>query len=133
MSAHITMYGSTTRERTNMRKHITGSLPGTLLGVGQPVAYSGPDESRGIYEKWTRPQVLKTGHPGRITDSTIQHIKVDWAGLEHEPASYAAGFCLERRDSSDEEGFVPGLTEISEEEYEKRVDRIERGTGPEDR
>jgi hypothetical protein len=88
------------------------------LRKGQTVIYTGPDNSREIYEEHTRPRKLCCGHPGRIADPTRQHIRVHWVGLEHEPISYAAGFCLER------DGFVPGLSAITESEYKRLAEQV---------
>lgn len=52
---------------------------------GTPVAYRGQDTDRDILNPASRPAVLFHGHPGRITDPTLQHIQVDWVGLEDEP------------------------------------------------
>ena len=86
------------------------------LRKGQAVIYTGPE--REIYEEHTRPRTLCSGHPGRITDPTGQHIRVDWVGLEHEPISYAVGFCLER------DRVVPGLSAITESEYERLAEQV---------
>lgn len=41
----------------------------------------------------TRPPMLLHGHPGRSTSPTMQHMLVDWVGLEDEPARFAGGYC----------------------------------------
>lgn len=100
---------------------------------GQTVIYVGPDNSEEIYEAWSRPQVLKSGHPGRIYDPTIQHIRVEWVGLEHEPISYAVGFSTNRSEVGPEgKAYIRGLAKISAEEYAELAASIERGTPPQD-
>lgn len=65
----------------------------TRVRQGVLVAYRGPDTDRDILNPETRPPMLFHGHPGWITSPAIQHILVDWVGLEGEPASFAVGYC----------------------------------------
>ncbi|ELB92780.1 hypothetical protein Rwratislav_12358 [Rhodococcus wratislaviensis IFP 2016] len=100
------------------------------LARGRPVAYRGTDTGRDILGPGTRPRVLYQGHPGRITDSTVQHILVDWVGLENEPASFAVGFCPDTITGGWAGPVVPGLAELTEDEYTHRADRIRQGLRP---
>lgn len=97
---------------------------------GTPVAYRGQDTDRDILNQAAQPALLFHGHPGRITDAPLQHIRVDWVGLEDEPASYAVGFCPTTVDGGRPGPTVPGLAEISEDEFKVRKQRIERGQRP---
>jgi len=97
---------------------------------GAPVAYRGQDDNRDILNQTAPPALLFQGHPGRITDPSVQHIRVDWAGLEDEPASFAVGFCPTTVDGGRAGPTVPGLAEISEEEFRVRKQRIESGRCP---
>ncbi|ORM38110.1 hypothetical protein [Williamsia sp. 1135] len=95
-----------------------------------PWWYRGQDDDRDILNKAARPALLFHGHPGRITDATLQHIRVDWVGLEDEPASFAVGFCPTTIDGGRAGPIVPGLAEISEDEFTVRKQRIESGQRP---
>ncbi|WP_139204034.1 hypothetical protein [Rhodococcoides kroppenstedtii] len=97
---------------------------GCHLKVGQPVEYTGPEDSNGILASAPPLHVLHVGHPGRIRDPTPQHVMVDWVGLEHEVVSYAAGFVNERRFEDDQFGSVKGLQLLSEAEYVRRSARV---------
>jgi hypothetical protein len=95
---------------------------------GAPVAFRGQDTDRDILNP--APALLFHGHPGRITDPTLQHILVDWVGLEDEPASFAVGFCPTTVDGGWASPTVPGLAEISEAEFKVRKQRIDSGQRP---
>lgn len=111
--------------------HPKSALSEADVSKGQPVVYIGPDDAQGIYEEWTRPRVLKAGHPGRIFDPSIQHIRVEWVGLEHEPVSYAVGFCTNRSEvGPNGEASVPGLAKISADDYAELAAEVEPGTPP---
>ena len=97
---------------------------------GTPVAYRGQDTDRDILNPAARPALLFHGHPGRITDPTLQHVQVDWVGLEDEPASFAVGFCPTTVDRGLAGPTVPGLAQISEDEFMVRKQRIESGQRP---
>lgn len=97
---------------------------------GAPVAYRGQDDDRDILNQSAPPALLFQGHPGRITDATLQHILVDWVGLEDEPASFAVGFCPTTVHGRRAGPTVPGLAEISEDEFRVRKQRIESGQRP---
>jgi len=60
----------------------------------------------------------------------VQHIPVDWVGLKDEPASFAVGNCPDTIDGGWAGPVVPGLAEISEDEYLLRKQRIGQGSGP---
>ncbi len=64
------------------------------------------------------------GHPGVIREPILQHVLVDWVGLEDTAASFAVGF------SSDERGLYPGLGVISAVEYERRRALVLAGEAP---
>lgn len=96
---------------------------------GQCVVYIGPDNAEEIYEDWSRPRILTAGHPGKIYDPSVQHIRVEWVGLEHEPISYATGFCTNRSEVGPEgRAFIRGLAKVSAEEYEELASKVVRGT-----
>jgi hypothetical protein len=97
---------------------------------GTPVAYRWQDTDRDILNPASQPALLFHGHPGRITDPTLQHVQVDWVGLEDEPASFAVGFCPTTVDGGWAGPTVPGLAEISEDEFRVRKQRIESGQRP---
>ncbi|ETT28373.1 hypothetical protein RR21198_1025 [Rhodococcus rhodochrous ATCC 21198] len=102
----------------------------TRVRQGVPVAFRGADTDRDILDPQAQPPMLFHGHPGRITSPAIQHILVDWVGLEDEPASFAVGFCPRAIEGGWAGPVVPGLAEISEDEYLLRKQRIERGERP---
>lgn len=97
---------------------------------GAPVAFRGHDTDRDILTPDPQPPLLFHGHPGRITDPAVQHILVDWVGLENEPASFAVGFCTTTAPGGWAGPTVPGLAEISEEEFAVRKQRIDHGQRP---
>lgn len=88
------------------------------LVSGQYVAYAGPDSSEGIFRPDSAIKVLKRGHPGVIHDAAPQHVRVEWVGLEDEPASFADGFCCGplQHEARTDIGVL-GLVEISHREY----------------
>ena len=102
----------------------------TRVRQGVPVAYRGPDTDRDILNPQTQPPMLFHGHPGRIASPAIQHILVDWVGLEDEPASFAVGYCPHTIDGGWAGPVVPALAEISEDEYFLRKQRIDKGERP---
>ncbi len=102
----------------------------TRVRQGVPVAYRGPDTDRDILNPETGPPMLFHGHPGRITSPAVQHILVDWVGLEDEPASFAVGYCPHTIDGGWAGPVVPALAEISEDEYLLRKQRIDKGERP---
>ncbi|MGW5339238.1 hypothetical protein ACWEQD_12540 [Rhodococcus pyridinivorans] len=97
---------------------------------GVPVAYRGRDTDRDILNPQRQPPMLFHGHPGRITSPAMQHILVDWVGLEDEPASFAVGYCPHTIDGGWAGPVVPALAEISEDEYLLRKQRIDKGERP---
>ncbi|WP_338891934.1 hypothetical protein [Rhodococcus sovatensis] len=98
------------------------------LVAGQYVAYSGPDSSQGIYNPNSTIKVLRRGHPGIIYDATPQHVRVEWAGLEEEPASFADGFCCEPLQHGDRTDVgVPGLVKVSHDDYARLAARFAAG------
>ncbi|SUF08979.1 Uncharacterised protein [Rhodococcus gordoniae] len=102
----------------------------TRVRQGVPVAYCGADTDRDILNPHTQPPMLFHGHPGRITSAAIQHILVDWVGLEDEPVSFAVGYCPPTIDGGWAGPVVLGLAEISEDEYLRRTQRIDKGKRP---
>ncbi len=87
-----------------------------------PVAYIGAQEDRVILDDalCSRHVRLYHGHPGRIWSTNVHHVRVNWFGLEDEPASFALGFS-----ATDHEPRVFGsLAEISEDEYRTRSESL---------
>ena len=66
------------------------------LRVGLPVEYRGAADPNVILNEPLRTagMVLYSGHPGRVWNTTIQHVQVTWVGLEDEPATFAVGFSV---------------------------------------
>ncbi|WP_245687838.1 hypothetical protein [Rhodococcus phenolicus] len=98
----------------------------TRVHQGVPAAYHGTDTDRDILSPETQPSTLFHGHPGRTTSPAVQHIFVDWVDLEDEPASLAVGYCPPTIEGGRSGPVVPGLAEISEDEYLLRKQRIEK-------
>ena len=94
------------------------------------MADRGSDTDRDILNPHTGTPMLFHGHPGRTTNPAIQHILVDWVGLEDEPASFAVGYCPDTIDGGWAGPVVPALAEISEDEYLLRKRRIDKGERP---
>jgi hypothetical protein len=69
--------------------------------------FEGDDEGRILH-----------GHPGRIYDPSPEDIFVRWFGLEDKGASIWVSY------------GVKCLGEISEEEYSRRVERMQKGLPP---
>jgi len=83
------------------------------LVMNMPVEYTGPDNDPNDEEGW-----LRHGHPGRVTVPSYQDVFVDWYGLEDRGASRWVCYDL------------PGLNELTEAEYARRVDRLNAGLAP---
>jgi hypothetical protein len=83
------------------------------LVMGMPVEYPGPDNDPSDEEGW-----LRHGHPGRVTDPSWQDVFVDWDGLEDQGASRWVCYDL------------PGLNEITDQEYARRVACLDAGLPP---
>lgn len=101
-------------------------LPRKLFLVGQTVALRSPEDidANEIWHSEGEPLFLYRGHPGRITDPSPMHILVDWAGFEESTWSLDFGF------TATSKGPCPGLTDITEEEYESRCKEIAEGKRP---
>lgn len=65
------------------------------------------------------PDDLYAGHPGVITDSTPQHMLVDWVGLEDMYISFATGTSVYYMG-----GSLHGMAVITEGDYAHRSERI---------
>lgn len=63
------------------------------------------------------------GHPGIVREAVVQHVLVDWAGLEQVSASLWVGY------SCDYHG-VYGLGVLTADEYERRRRRVLAGEPP---
>jgi len=88
------------------------------LRVGLAVEYLGQNNSEVVLgeEHQAAGLILYSGHPGRIWDTTMQHVQATWVGLEDEPATYAVGFSVSR----EQDKFYPGLGLIREDEFARR-------------
>jgi len=95
-----------------------------------PVADRGSDTDRDIINPHTGTPMLFHGQPGRTTNPAIQHILVDWVGLEDEPASFVVGYCPHTIDGGRAGPVASALSEISEDEYLLQTQRIEQGERP---
>jgi hypothetical protein len=87
------------------------------LRDGLLVEYLGSEPDRGdVLGERLRAvgMALYPGHPGRVSDATMQHVRVAWVGLEDEPVSYAVGF------SCDESGRYAGLGRLPSPLFERR-------------
>jgi hypothetical protein len=92
------------------------------LRVGLPVEFLGEPDPNVVLSDHLRAVglILFCGHPGRVWSTTLQHVQVNWVGLEDEPASYAVGFSL----PSEEDDFYPVLGLLTEEEFARRQHAI---------
>jgi hypothetical protein len=89
------------------------SVDGHRLRVGLPVEYTGESSDPDDPDGW-----LRHGHPGRVADPRPEDVFVEWHGLEDRPVSRWLSFDL------------PGLAELTEDEYERRVGRLADGQPP---
>lgn len=94
------------------------------LRVGLPVAFLGSDQEVLDWGCPVRVGVLRYGHPGRVTDvGHGLHVLVSWVGLEDADVSQVVGFCC------DDDGHqLPGLAQLSEEDYRQRTAALPGGT-----
>jgi hypothetical protein len=81
------------------------------------VTYAGVAPSK--YDRMWR------GHPGVIRDATVQHVLVDWVGLEDVAESLWVGYSVD-----EESDRYPGLGVLSAQEYEVRRQRARSGQDP---
>jgi hypothetical protein len=90
----------------------------TDLRIGLRVEYLGDADSNVVLTDRLRTigLVLYSGHPGRVWDTTPQHVQVSWVGLEDEPATYALGFSLPSEEATSYR--ILGL--LSEDEFGRR-------------
>lgn len=94
------------------------SISQHLIRVGMRVQWLGADSAEGIYSDAFRRQgkILKQGHPGTVrrTDN-VDHIQVDWCGLEEEDESIMMGY------NRFANGDYGQLGELTEQEWQDRV------------
>lgn len=103
-------------------------IPSKQIVVGQFVENLLPTElirDDPAFKRDGLPDDLYAGHPGVITDSTPQHVLVDWVGLEDMYISFATGTSVSYMG-----GALYGMAVISEDEYAQRSARIRMGLPP---